>query len=159
MLLLALAVGCSAPSPGSDDDDDVSSDGGSDGASSTVGAVNCDTEVCVGAGTNVCCLELVLIPPMVDTRCVATLAECGAASRFECDEAADCSGGERCCLLDQSGGSGNTLIATCDPMCNLFQRELCQGHGTGSCAGGRFCCQAADSAYGSCEASSADCPT
>jgi hypothetical protein len=152
-MVLALVLACDGGLSGPGRDGDP---GGGDAAPASAGRVNCDTKVCEGAGMNVCCLKLVLIPPMVETRCVAQIGECGGDSRFECDEAADCSA-ERCCLLNASGGSGNTLVATCEAACNFFQDELCQGHGTGSCTDGRFCCQEPDSAYGVCKASAADC--
>jgi hypothetical protein len=157
-LALALSVllaACTADArPGAGDDDDGA---GVDAAPSTAGQVHCgETTVCSGEGQGVCCLKLVLLPPGLEARCVADLASCGADSRFACDEAADCGAGRHCCLLDQSGGSSNTLIATCEDACNLFQQELCQGHGS-SCDGGRFCCQPDGASLGNCTLDEAEC--
>jgi hypothetical protein len=92
-------------------------DGGGDGGGTPTpdsvrcGAVACDTN------QDVCCLSYVDGGATCQNDCTAS------AMQLECDDNADCGGGDVCCL---GGNPGQGFQATCNNGCQGQEPQLCQ---------------------------------
>jgi hypothetical protein len=143
-LVLGLVACGGEPAPSSSDlrasADILGPDARDFGPPATASAVvGCGDLGCAGSN-NVCCGS----DPSSAGSCVAATDACGAR-RFFCDDSADCSAGEVCCLTsgDPSVGSRCLTAADCDQRVGLVAcREEADCVGRGLCChiGPSHCC-------------------
>ena len=102
-------------------------------ASTTSGGplVDCGGDTCDVSAGETCCWD------SGGQNGICTQGACGNDITIECDEAADCDGGEICCLHETNGNTDSVL---CETMCNGFDNDpLCGGDGDAACANPTNC--------------------